>query len=150
MLIFLSYWVGSFLFSGVFIPVGDIPSVVSWLYYALPNSHFDAAFAFHVVHDQDWESCNISGTILQPVCVDFSEHPGEEPGLLVLDGMHGILDIIESEDNRVMQTGVVLGVGLLAKAIYVVTLVYKCSKATKVIPTPPVTELTETETLAGN
>lgn len=131
MLCFLGFWFTSFLFAGIFIPKNDIPGVVRWLYFCMPFGNSFSAFAYQSMIDEDWVSCEPSES-MGPVCIDFDLLPEEEdPTMVVMDAVGLVIHVVSSEDARLEQMGILIGMALIAKCLYVAIVLYKSSQATK-------------------
>ncbi|CAJ1945547.1 unnamed protein product [Cylindrotheca closterium] len=126
MLCYLSVWFTAFLFAGTFLPADDLPGVIRWIYYAMPLAYTFDAFSYHVFSSEDWPSC-IPDENAGAVCVDFSQVQGEEPSTLILQVLSKIVPNVTGEDNRMEAMGIILGMALAYKLLYVTIFLFKSS-----------------------
>lgn len=131
MLCFLSIWFSAFLFSGTFLPPGDLPVVIRWLYYSTPLSYTFDACSYHVFSSEEWPSCNPADADAGAVCVEFNQLPGEEPSALILKKLEKIIPNVSGEDHRFQNMAIILGMALGYKLLYIGVFLYKSSQSTK-------------------
>lgn len=136
MLEFLALWFGSFLFAGSFLPFEDIPVVVRWLYYVLPFAPSFSAIAYVTMINEPWESCDPATDYTGTICIDLTIPPynQEESGVVILDAVSRQVSQISSEDQRAVQLGTLIGIGLLVKCVYIAIVLFKSSRSTKLYP----------------
>mmetsp|Transcript_4727 Transcript_4727/g.11152 ORF Transcript_4727/g.11152 Transcript_4727/m.11152 type:complete len:664 (-) Transcript_4727:210-2201(-) len=126
MLCFLSIWFTAFLFAGTFLPADDLPVVIRWIYYVMPLSHTFDAFSYHVFSGETWPSCILEANA-GAICIDFSQVPGEEPSTLILQVLSKIIPNVTGEDNRMEAMGIILGMALGYKLLYIAIFLFKTS-----------------------
>jgi len=118
-LVYLSYWIGSFLFSGLFLPLDDLPTIFKLLYYGTPFSYYIRSGYYLLMKDATFEPCDRALTPFEPVCVDSSA------GKDVVEALHNILPIFVNEDTMAKDICVLLLMAVLYKTLYILGIIVR-------------------------
>jgi hypothetical protein len=124
MLNFMNIWFASFLFGGFLIPLADMFWPFKTFYYVLPFSYVVRSMVYAEFIDATWEPCIESTT--SAVCVDSTD------GADVLDAVGKVYPLISSENKIASDIGIMLGIALFFKLIYIACVLIQSRKVASV------------------
>jgi hypothetical protein len=119
MLLFLSYWIASFLFSGLFLPKEDLLSYVTPLYYGTPFSYYIRSMFYLLFNDVMFETCDKELNPFEPICVESGA------GADVIEALNNILPLFENKDTFMSDIGVLVAMLVITKTLSVVGMILK-------------------------
>ena len=125
MLQFMNFWFGAFLFGGFLIPLRDMYWPFELFYYVMPYSYYVRSSMYEIFSHSTFEACTES---VSAVCVNSTA------GLDVLQELKQVFPVLSTEDNTIRDGGVMIGIGVFYKILYVVGVLYKTSLVTTVKP----------------
>ena len=73
MLGYLTYWILSFLFGGIFLPPGDLFWPLKAFYYALPFNYYIRTMVNTVMSNEQFDPCDPATDLTSPVCVETGD-----------------------------------------------------------------------------
>ncbi|KAL7529864.1 hypothetical protein ACHAXR_004156, partial [Thalassiosira sp. AJA248-18] len=73
MLGYLTYWIISFLFGGIFLPPNDLYWPLKAFYYALPFNYYVRTMVHTVMADEEFDPCDPTTDITSLVCVETGD-----------------------------------------------------------------------------
>lgn len=114
-----------FLFSGNFLDQATLYYPFEAFYHILPFSYYLRSAAYLLMHDADWNNCT-TGADSQAVCVEDGDP------IKVLDSLHNVYGVVDSEDTYAQDIVVILAIGLFFKLCYVVGVVVKTRRVTDI------------------
>lgn len=123
MLGYLTYWILSFLFGGIFLPPEDIYWPLKAAYFALPFNYYTRSMVDVVIPKMEYDPCN----------------PGEETSVICLETSYGY-DVAEAVRNLfpvtkqpdpVRDALILFGMIVIVKFLYVAGVVWKSSRVQK-------------------
>jgi len=132
MLLYLTFWVASFLFSGLFLPLVDLLWPLKIFYYATPFSYYIRSMYYVLYSDVTFDACDSSLNPLQPICVESGT------GSDVLKALHDILPVFENKDNVAKDIGIISLMIVVFKVLYIGGVVLKGRKISIPKPSKPV------------
>lgn len=109
------------------IPLRDLFWPFKLFYYIMPFSYYIRSAMYNSLHDTTWEYCNRADNPGQPVCVT------PPTGDLVLEAIGKTYPIIENNDQIVKDLGIMLAIAAFWKLCYIVGVVVKTSKSSKIL-----------------
>lgn len=122
MLLYLTFWVLSFLFSGLFLPVFDLFWPFKIFYYATPFSYYIRSMYYVLYSNVTFDTCDSSMDPLQPICVESGA------GSEVLEALQNILPLFENKDNVAKDIGILALMIAVIKVLYIGGVVVKGRK----------------------
>lgn len=132
MLNFMNFWFGSFLFGGFLIPLNDMYYPFELFYYIMPFSYYVRSLTYNALADTTFETCK--DQFASQVCVvDEAGQSVENPsGKLVLQELNKVLPVIENDDTVAKDVFVLLAFGVAYKILFVVGVLYKSTRSSKI------------------
>lgn len=113
MMVYLAYWIASFLFSGLFLPFDDIPDPLKVFYYVTPFSYYIRSGFYLLYKDATFEPCDSASNPFEPICVESSL------GKDVIESLHNVLPLFENKDTFAEDIGVLLLMTFVFKTLYI-------------------------------
>ena len=137
MLVYLTYWISSFLFSGLFLPLDDLIWPLKIFYYTTPFSYYIRSMYYLLFNDATFESCDSELNPLEPICVKSGA------GSEAIEGLHAILPLFENKDTLTTDISVLLIMIIFLKVIYIAGVVVRGREVS--IPNPTNSTMTNEE-----
>jgi len=127
MLNFMNYWFAAFLFGGFLIPVGDMYWPLKTFYYCMPYAYFVRSLIHSLFMANPWKDCTdpTIGAVCSPT--------GDGAEILEQVG-NRVFRLIEAEDNFSSDILIMLCIAVVFKIVYIVGVMLKSNKASKVLP----------------
>jgi hypothetical protein len=97
-------------------------------YHIMPFSYYARSAVHEAFSAMTFETCTDPTT--SPVCVP-SPDGGRVDGLEVLDGLGRIMPLVSSDDTTIFDFGIIILIGAVWKAFYIIGVVYKTSLVSK-------------------
>ena len=110
---------------GFLIPLRDMYWPFELFYYVMPYSYYVRSSMYEIFSHSTFEACTES---VSAVCVNSTA------GLDVLQELKQVFPVLSTEDNTIRDGGVMIGIGVFYKILYVVGVLYKTSLVTTVKP----------------
>jgi hypothetical protein len=73
MLAYLTYWILSVLFGGIFLPPDDLFWPLKAFYYALPFNYYIRTMVHTVMTGMEFDTCDPMSNLASPVCVESGD-----------------------------------------------------------------------------
>merc|ERR1712183_1219328 len=68
-LVYLSFWILSFLFGGTFVDIDELPPFLQMFYYVTPFGYYCRSAFYILYNDATFEPCDSKSSPSEPVCV---------------------------------------------------------------------------------
>lgn len=121
---YLSLWIISFLFSGLFLPVEDLLWPLKLFYYITPFSYYIRSMFYLNYSDAKFEPCLPEENPNEPICI------ADGDSSKILDVLHRILPQFENRNTIMRDMMIPLAMIITLKIIYIVVVMMKGSRAT--------------------
>ena len=108
-LLFLFYWVVSFLVGGIFFRPDDIHWPLKGLYQGMSFSYYIRNMSFTMNHKSTFASCDPVTNLSSPICIESSN------GLEILKALEKLLPVIK-DPSPLYDTLIILGMTVVFKA----------------------------------
>jgi len=118
-LIYLAFWILSFFFSGLFLPLDKLFWPIKIFYYISPFSYYLRSMFYVLYSHVHFDPCDRSINLFTTICVESGE------GTEVLDALHKIFQIFENKNTLIKDIGVFALIIFLFKGLYVIGVVWK-------------------------
>ena len=127
MMLFLIYWVLSFLFGGVFLPADEMFWPIKLLYYIFPMKYFTSNIMYILYKDATFEWCDPATSMPGEICI------ASTAGTDVLKALANMIPVT-GNPNLFNTSIILLGMILFFKLFYIVGVMYKFSRTYIPIP----------------
>lgn len=113
MLIYLSFWILSFLFGGLFLPEKDLLVPLKPFYHITPFSNLFRSMCYKLYSNKSFDSCDSHKNPYEAICVESGA------GSEILEKVNVIYPLFKNEDTFLVDISVILGMALVYKAIFI-------------------------------
>ena len=120
---YLSLWIISFLFSGLFLPVEDLLWPLKLFYYTTPLSYYIRGNFYLNYSDAKFEPCLPAENPNEPICI------ADGDSSKILDTLHRILPQFENRNTVTRDMMIPFAMIITLKFIYIVVVMMKGSRA---------------------
>lgn len=120
MLGYLTYWILSFLFGGIFLPPEDIYWPLKTVYHALPFNYYTQSIVNVVIPKMECSPCN-RGEAMSVICVESGN--GDD----IAQALMNLFPVTEQPDS-VCDALILFGMIAIIKLLYIVGVVWKSQR----------------------
>ena len=92
MLIYLTFWMTSFLFGGIFLTPHDIIWPLKFFYYVMPFQYYIRSMMYVLIKGSSFNSCDPDTNVLASICIESTS------GLDVLEEFQKFMPVIKNPD----------------------------------------------------
>mmetsp|Transcript_21796 Transcript_21796/g.33266 ORF Transcript_21796/g.33266 Transcript_21796/m.33266 type:complete len:647 (+) Transcript_21796:40-1980(+) len=125
MLSFMNLWFAAFLFGGLFLPLGTMYWPFKAFYYVMPLQYYIRSVTYTHFIDGNWDMCTTP--LFSPVCSTTGS------GVEILQQTSDrYFSLVDTEDTFFLDVVKLLGIAIFFKIVYIVGLIYRAGKASKV------------------
>jgi len=129
MLLFMSVWFVSFLFSGFLISPSDVFLPLRWLCHVFPLGYGISSMIFTEFHASTFEGAMVDPAAVRGYsCLNDPTYKKcfGSTGIQVLDSFHSLFETVSSEDTVMFDAGVCLAISVAWKLVFTAIAFAKC------------------------
>ena len=119
MIVFLLYWVLSFLFAGIFLREEDMFLPLKVFYYLMPFRYYNQSMTHRIFQGATFEKCDPITNVISAICVDSSD------GSDVLKALGKVLPVVKNPFPIWRDPIILLAMIIFFKIMYVAGVIFK-------------------------